>query len=58
MNGYYRNTKKDEELYAFCKNEGVNYRYLLYELRNEKKAGLWGARGLRKLIRSICNRFR
>jgi hypothetical protein len=54
---YYRNKEKDEVLYRYCKNEGLDYLYLLNEIRNaERMNGLY-AKVLRKLITSLRKRF-
>ncbi|MCB8815309.1 hypothetical protein [Desulfosporosinus shakirovi] len=54
---YYRYKEKDEVLYSYCKDEGVDYLYLLYELRNAERMNGFYAKVLRKLITGLGKRF-
>jgi len=58
MDEYYCNTKKDEVLYRYCKNEGLDYLHMLNELRNAERMTGFYSKVLRKLITSLHNRFR
>ncbi|EGW39291.1 hypothetical protein [Desulfosporosinus sp. OT] len=54
---YYRYKEKDEVLYRYCKDEGLDYLYLLNELRNAERMNGFYAKLLRKLITSLRKRF-
>lgn len=54
---YYRNKEKVEVLYSYCKDEGLDYLYLLSELRNAERMNGFQAKALRKLITGLRKRF-
>lgn len=54
---YYRYKEKEEVLYNYCKSEGLDYMYLLNELRNKERMNGFYAKVLRKLITGLRKRF-
>ncbi|WP_073029433.1 hypothetical protein [Desulfosporosinus lacus] len=44
-------------LILYCKDEGLDYLYLLYELRNAERMNGFYAKVLRKLITGLGKRF-
>lgn len=57
MNKYYCNTKKDGVLYRYCKNEGLDYLYMLNERRKAERMDGFYAKVFRRLIMSLRSRF-
>ena len=53
---YYRNKEKVEVLYNYCKDEGLDYLYLLSELRNAERMNGFKAKVLRKLITGLLRK--
>lgn len=54
---HYRYQEKDEVLCRYCKDEGLDYLYLLSEHRNAERMNGFRAKVLRKLITGLRKRF-